>query len=130
MCSRIISRRIVTSVENRGNLSFLVQYSWNFYSICIIRNNNIILKWINIQNNNVIRNLISIFQSSLNVICHAIEAWKSNISYRLHTYSLTYITISCFTERVQRCGGKWDYRERIGRARYINTNNIIEVSCR
>ena len=42
------------------------------------------------QNDNVIRKLISIFQSSLNVKCHEREAWKSNISYRLHTCGLTY----------------------------------------
>ena len=42
------------------------------------------------QNDNVIRKLISIFQSSLNVKCHEREAWKSNISYRLHTWGITY----------------------------------------
>ena len=50
-----------------------------------------ILKWIEMQNNNVIRKLISIFQSSLKVKCHEKEARKSNISYRLHTCGLTYI---------------------------------------
>ena len=56
-----------------------------------IPNKNIVLKWVDTQNNNVIRKLISIFQSSLNVKCHAIEAWMSNITYRLHTYGPIYI---------------------------------------